>query len=187
VVPTSVSLLERLRAAPAEADWRRLVQLYEPFVRRWLRDPRLHADRDDLVQDVLATLVRELPAFERRREGSFRAWLRAVAVNRYHLWQRQRPHRAGPADGDLAQLADPHSALSRRWDAEHDEHVLRRLFEVLEPEFSAHTWTAFRRLAIDGAPAAAVAAELGTTANAVLLAKSKILRRLREEASGLLD
>jgi hypothetical protein len=40
---------------------------------------------------------------------------------------------------------------------------------------------------VDGLPAAAVAAELGTTVNAVLLAKSRILRRLREEAAGLLD
>jgi RNA polymerase sigma-70 factor (ECF subfamily) len=37
------------------------------------------------------------------------------------------------------------------------------------------------------APAAEVAAELGITLNAVYLAKSRVLRRLRAELHGLLD
>src|SRR5206468_872600 len=62
-----------------------------------------------------------------------------------------------------------------------------RLLEVAEPEFAPSTWQAFQRLAVDGRPAAEVAAELGTTVNAVLLAKSRVLRRLRQEARGLVD
>jgi RNA polymerase sigma-70 factor (ECF subfamily) len=40
---------------------------------------------------------------------------------------------------------------------------------------------------LDGAPAAAVAAELGLSVNAVLIAKSRVLHRLREEGRGLLE
>jgi RNA polymerase sigma-70 factor (ECF subfamily) len=40
---------------------------------------------------------------------------------------------------------------------------------------------------IDGAAPAAVASELGLTLNAVLLARSRVLRRLREELRGLVD
>src|SRR5205814_1674835 len=37
---TPVSLLERLRLQPAEADWHRLDQLYRPLIQHWLlRDP----------------------------------------------------------------------------------------------------------------------------------------------------
>ena len=67
---TSASLLDRLRLGPDDEAWGRLVRVYEPFVRRWLADPALRDDRDDLVQDVLAVLVRGLPGFERRRAGS---------------------------------------------------------------------------------------------------------------------
>ena len=41
-------------------------------------------------------------------------------------------------------------------------------------------------LEVDGVPAALVAEELGMTENAVLLAKSRVVRRLREEAGDLL-
>ena len=46
---------------------------------------------------------------------------------------------------------------------------------------------AFQRFAREGRPAAEVAEELGTSVNAVLQAKSRVLNRLREEAAGLLD
>jgi RNA polymerase sigma-70 factor (ECF subfamily) len=39
---------------------------------------------------------------------------------------------------------------------------------------------------IDGLPAAAVAAELGLSLNAALLAKSRVLKRLRQEVAGLI-
>jgi RNA polymerase sigma-70 factor (ECF subfamily) len=171
---TSVSLLDRLRSQPSPNDWQRLLDVYEPFIRQWLRDRALSEDRDDLVQ------------------GSFRARLRIVTAHRVSLWWRQR---RGPARGaggsaavvELAELEDPASPVSRQWDLDHDRHVAQRLLEMLESEFSPHTWRAFRRQAVDGLPAAEVAAEMGTTVNAALVAKSKVLARLREEARELLD
>jgi len=77
--------------------------------------------------------------------------------------------------------------LSDLWNREHDEHVLRRLLELVEPEFTSPVWQAFRGVALEGKPAAEVAAELGATVNAVFLAKSRVLRRLRQEARGLVD
>ena len=79
------------------------------------------------------------------------------------------------------ELADPGTDLSDRWDREHDAFVLARLTELIEPEFESKTWQAFQRTVLLGQPTAQVAAELQTTVNAVLLAKSLILHRLREE------
>jgi RNA polymerase sigma-70 factor (ECF subfamily) len=72
---TSVSLLERLRSRPDNAAWQRLVELYTPLLHGWLRRHGLRSsDVDDLVQDALAVVVRELPRFEHgQRTGSFRA------------------------------------------------------------------------------------------------------------------
>jgi RNA polymerase sigma-70 factor (ECF subfamily) len=191
VSQTSVSLLDRLQRQPDPQSWRRLLAIYEPFIRRFLRDPALRADVDDLVQDILAVLVRELPGFRRQRCGSFRAWLRTVTVNRANAWWRQRAGRPAAAGGSaaadlFAELADPDGGLSRLWDAEHDQHVARRLLELLEPEFSPGTWQAFKRQVVDGLSASAAAAELGVTVNAALIAKSRVLRRFRDEAEGLL-
>ena len=70
---TSASLLERLRTAgPGAADWRRLHDLYLPLVRAWVAQAGLTADADDLAQDVLVVLVRELPGLRWQRDRSFR-------------------------------------------------------------------------------------------------------------------
>jgi RNA polymerase sigma-70 factor, ECF subfamily len=192
MLSTSLSLLERLQRQPDPESWQRLHDLYRPLIRQWLaRVPGLGGEADDLTQDILAILVRELPGFERRREGSFRAWLRVITVNRVRSFWRDRRRRPQAGGGDaeqfLASLEDPGSELSRHWDHEHDRHVLDRLMELVRTDFSAATWSAFERFAIEGVPAARVALEAGISENAVLLAKSRVLRRLREEAAGLVD
>jgi RNA polymerase sigma-70 factor (ECF subfamily) len=147
-------------------------------------------DAEDVVQEVLTTLVRELPQFDHnQRTGAFRAWLRRITLNRLRVYWDQRDARGrGPQiEASLMQLADPNSALSRSWDEEHDRHVIAVLLESIRLEFQPTTWKAFERQIRDGHPAAAVAAELGLSVNAVLIAKSRILKRLRERAAGLVD
>jgi RNA polymerase sigma-70 factor (ECF subfamily) len=118
--------------------------------------------------------------------------LRTILVNRLrHFWRARQAQPQAPGGSDFAgvldQLEDPDSRLSRRWDREHDEHVARRLLELIEPEFEVSTWTAFRRVALEGVRPADAAAELGVTVNAVFIAKSRILSRLRQEQAGLTE
>jgi RNA polymerase sigma-70 factor (ECF subfamily) len=189
---TPLSLLDRLRLRPDEAAWRQLLDLYVPFLRLWLRRHGAPPDDvEDLVQDALAVVVRELPRFEHNgRPGAFRAWLRQVAAHRLGALWRSRPSRPVAVGGDafaaaLARLEDPASELSRQWDREHDLHVAHQLQEMARGDFEPATWQAFRRVVLDGARAADAAAELGVSVNAVLLARSRVLRRLREMARGL--
>jgi RNA polymerase sigma-70 factor (ECF subfamily) len=191
---TSLSLLERLKhAKPDASEWRRLRDIYLPMIRHWLsRLPNLDHEVDDLTQEVLVVLFRELPSFERRRDGSFRAWLRQITVNRmfaYWKTRRKQPLAMGGPETDefLAQLADPTSDLARQWDQDHDRHVFQKLLAVVEGDFEPGTWQAFTRFAVEGRPAAQVAGELGVTESAVVQAKFRVLRRLREEAGELLD
>jgi RNA polymerase sigma-70 factor, ECF subfamily len=189
---TSASLLERLRTAgPGAADWRRLYDLYLPLIRAWLAQAGLATDADDLAQEVLVVVVRELPTFRRQRDGSFRTWLRRVTVNRVRSWRQARARRpvAGfdPTDQFLAQLEDPASELSVQWDQDHDRHVFDKLLAAVRTGCEPATWEAFQLFAIEGRPAAEVAARTGLTENAVMLAKSRLLRRLRQEAAGLID
>ena len=92
---TSVSLLDRLKlAGPDASDWNRLQGIYLPLISRWLgRVPGLGVEADDLAQEVFVVVIRELPRFERQREGSFRAWLRQVTVNKTRTHRRRRKRR----------------------------------------------------------------------------------------------
>ncbi len=185
---TSLSLLERLRDPRDEAAWRQLVTLYTPLLRAWLRPHcAQEADADDLTQEVLAVLAQKVPAFaHNRRMGAFRTWLRKVAANKLgdYLRAARRQVPEGAADGPapvLEQLEDPASDLSRRWDRQHDQHVAQALLALIRPDFSPTTWEAFQRLVVEGQATAEVAAALGLTPNAVLIAKSRVLARLRQE------
>jgi RNA polymerase sigma-70 factor (ECF subfamily) len=183
---TSVSLLDQARGRSAGA-WDRLVALYTPLMDAWLTAAGLQpADREDLRQRVLEILVRQLPGFEHSgRPGAFRAWLRGITVNLLREFWRARPE--PEAGSRLEQISDPGAGLSRFWDEQHDRHVLHALMDLVRPEFTDATWQAFRRLALDGAHARTVAAELGLSVNAVLIAKSRVLARLRQEGQGLVD
>jgi RNA polymerase sigma-70 factor (ECF subfamily) len=190
---TPVSLLDLIRRQPDDPPWRRLVDLYQPWLQARLRRYGLDAaDLDDVVQEVLAVLVKELPNFQHDgHKGAFRAWLRRVIVNRLreHWRQRKRAPVAGGTDFEkvLDQLADDSSPASALWDHEHDHHVVHRLLKMIAADFDPKTWQAFRAFVLEDRSAAAVAAELGISPGAVWTAKSHVLMRLRQVAQDILD
>jgi RNA polymerase sigma-70 factor (ECF subfamily) len=185
---TSLSLLAQLRDGDP-ASWERMFALYAPLLRGWLRPRGVQdADIDDLTQNALTVVLRRLSEFEHNgRTGAFRSWLRGVVTNvlREHLRTAgRRP--AGDADL-LADLEDPAGEMTRWWDAEHDRYVLRGLMNLVREEFAAASWEAFRLTALGGRTVADAATELGLTVNAVHIARSRILARLREVADEFLD
>jgi RNA polymerase sigma-70 factor, ECF subfamily len=190
---TRQSLLIRAQAGD-EAAWKDLTDLYRPFLVNWLRHQNLReADREDLAQEILVSVVKYLPAFQHSgRPGAFRSWLRTIAANRLNDFWRSRAPQTPVSGGSgvaevLSQVADPDSALNRHWDEEHDRYVLRCLLDLVEEEFEPNTFRAFRRLTLDDASGNAVASELGMSVGAVYVAKSRVMRRIREEAAGLID
>jgi RNA polymerase sigma-70 factor (ECF subfamily) len=190
---TSVSLLGRLAGAPTDDDWRRLLELYQPLLRTWMARAGVpESDADDLAQDVLVVVIRRISAFEWRGPGAFRGWLRTILaheVRDYFRGQKYRPSATGDSDvmRCLNELESPDSALSQVWDREHDDHVAAALMRRVQGDFAPATWQAFQRHVLEGEPAARVAAELGLSLNSVLLAKSRVLKRLRQEAAGLIE
>src|SRR6516165_213401 len=178
---TSVSLLERLAGQPTDDDWRRLLDLYQPLLRAWMARAGVAAsDADDLTQEVLLVVFREVGGFERRGKGAFRGWLRTILAHRvrdYFRGQKYRPTATGGSDflRRLDELESPDSALSRLWDREHDKHVAASLMQRVQGDFDPVTWQAYHRYALEGEPAAQVAEGLGLSLNSVLLAKSRVL------------
>ena len=191
---TSASLLERLRDRADSDAWSRMVEVYSPMIRNWVRRYDLAApDVDDIAQTVLSAVVANLPQFEHNgRTGAFRTWLRTITVNsvrqQFRIDQKRWQSPGGSAFlANLNELDDPESDLSRIWNQAHDAHVLRTAMTWAEAEFEPKTWEAFRRRVLDEEDSSTVAAELEMTVNAVQIAKSRVLKRLRELARGLID
>ena len=191
---TSISLLNRLQQSDDSKNWNRLVELYAPLLQLWVRKYQVQeSDADDLVQEVLMTVSKELQSFDHSGQtGAFRSWLRTILTHRLrNFWRSQgrRPQPPGDSEIDrqLEQLEDPASEMSEIWNRQHDRHVVRQLLAAAESSFEPSTWRAFCRVALEGARPNLVATELGMSVNAVFIAKFRVLKRLREEAEGLVE
>ena len=103
-------------------------------------------------------------------------------------WKEARRRRTAPTDAnaDLADVSAPEQA-DALWDQEYRQYLVSRALEVMKTEFQPATWQACWAHVVEGKPAAEVAAELNLSANAVYLATSRVLRRLRAELDGLWD
>ncbi len=181
---TPHSLLEGLLDHGDAASWGRFVTLYEPLIRNWARPLIADGAIDDVVQEVLTTLLEALPDFRHnRRPGAFRSWLKTVTHHRI----RRHWDRRARFEHVLEDLEDPEGGLSKAWDSEHDHHVLNLPLTLVRPEFEPATWLAFTRTVIDDRPALAVAEELGVFVNSVYIAQARALKRLRREGRGLIE
>ena len=185
---TSVNLLRRLREPKAEAAWERFVDLYAPLIFYWARQKGLNStDAADLVQDVLTTLVVKLRDFEYDADRRFRGWLRTITVNRANdLYRRNsvRPEVGLDAVLQRMTIIDDSELFVQ---SEYRSMVVHRAFELLRSEFRDSTWQACWMQVVDGLKSSDVATQLNLPINAVYLAKSRVLARLREELEGLLD
>jgi RNA polymerase sigma-70 factor (ECF subfamily) len=191
---TSISLLKRIADDGDDDDWQELINIYRPFMyQRISTYPLLIDQAEDIVQEILMVLVRELPIFQRRRDGSFRTFLRGIVLNQLRYAMRRvkkGPRAVGRHDKlieHIEQLADPNSEVTAEFDRHHDRAVFVHAAEIVKGEVQASTWHAFQRHAINGEQAKVVANELGVSVNVVLLAKSRLTRRIREEIRGLID
>jgi RNA polymerase sigma-70 factor (ECF subfamily) len=191
---TSSTLL--LRAARHDADaWRRLSELYGPLVFGWARRWGLQAsDAGDLVQSVFLAVHRSVGSFRKEGpHGSFRGWLFTIARNKFRDQLRERsgePQAAGGTAAHLAlQAAADDLACSVLDESSHREQawLVRRAVELMQTDFEERTWRAFLLTAVEGKSVLEVAAELGLSADSVYQARSRVLRRLRQELEGLLD
>lgn len=188
--PTSLSLLERARSGDATA-WELISTIYAPMVYRWVTSYSLQSsDTTDILQNIFQTVHQKLDDFQHNEQcGSFRSWLKTITRSRVMDFYRARQRQAQAAGGTDAwqQLqAQPDESSNPYALREEMTEVYRRALQILKQDFSDNVVKAFLRFEIDNVPASEVADELGMTRDAVYAAKKRVLKRLREELSGLL-
>jgi RNA polymerase sigma-70 factor (ECF subfamily) len=168
------------------------VDLYQPLVRTWCHRCGLqNADTDDVTQEVFAAAAANLDRFHHDQPGdTFRGWLRIITRNQINLHFRRlqdRPLAAGGSDAwhDLQQVANRFEHTPESDSAEISE-LYRRALEQVRGDFEEPTWQAFWLTAIEDRSPAALAEELQMTPAAIRQAKSRVLRRLKQEMGELL-
>jgi RNA polymerase sigma-70 factor, ECF subfamily len=184
---TSLSLLERLRKPDDTAAWPRFVRLYTPLLLVWLQRLGFQdSDSEDLIQEVLVDLIRGLPTYERRGDGSFRGWLHKITRNQCVNFRRRQARQVKFVDSDLPTIEDQ-SPIAELDETEYRLQLAKQAMQLVQSDFNAATWAAFTGLMLENRPVSDVARGLNVTENAVNLARYRVLKRLREELDGFLD
>jgi RNA polymerase sigma-70 factor, ECF subfamily len=189
---TQSSLLRRAATHDVLA-WRELVELYGPLISTWCR--RSGADwhmTADCIQEVFLVLANRLGSF--RPTGlsrAFRAWLWSISRNKLIDLHRANQRQAIASGGSTAHLAMQAIAEEDVWMRDEPTEAIdvsfltRRAIEQVRSEFTAQSWKVFERTVVDGIETSVVAIELGLSTSAIRQAKSRILRRLRQQLGDL--
>jgi RNA polymerase sigma-70 factor (ECF subfamily) len=186
----STTFLDRLRQQDTEA-WQRLDYLFRPVVLNWcLRAKLSEADAQDVCQEVFRAVVKHLNHFQRRKPGdSFRCWLWRITQNKIcDHWRKTNPCPKGKGGTTFhEQLENIPDAAPPAISEEESRLLFQRALQLLQGEFGERTWQAFYQVVVEGRPVAEVARELGVKRGTVYVAKSRVLQRLREEFSDILE
>ena len=184
----SLSFLDRLRAGKQE-DWDRFVMLFSPVVYHWVKRSGLQdSDIADICQEVFSAAYLGLGAFHKDSQGgSFRGWLYRVTQSKVKDYYR-RKKKTEAAEG-VAQEFDAY--YEEDSDAEPNPQqvtkiLMERAIRMIQDDYDPKTWAAFQAVTVNGRLPADVAVEIGISVGSVYVAKSRILKRLREELAGLI-
>lgn len=191
---TSLSLIERLKRNETPA-WKDLVHLYSPLIFYWCQKAGLASqDCADINQEVFRSVIGSIESFHKDRPSdTFRGWLRTITRNKITDHFRRLGRQPAAAGGTEAQLRlgqaeDCDDELIHDEDDLRAEHELyRRAIEMIREEFKPQTWEAFWGVAIEGKSASEVAESLGMRPGTVRVAKSRVLKRLRQQLGDLVD
>ena len=184
---THDSLLLRIADANDGDAWRQFVAIYEPVVYRIARQKGMQdADAHDVVQYVMAAVARSIDRWQSdTSRASFRTWLYRVANNAFVDFIRKRRPDAAAGGSSVIRILDEqpdHEALAEStWEHEHRREVFRWAARRIRKEFSESTWAAFTMTTIGDTSPAATAEKLGMTVGSVYTARSRVMRRLKEE------
>jgi RNA polymerase sigma-70 factor (ECF subfamily) len=184
----STTHLRRLQDRDPQS-WEQLVaELARPVYLRARQTGLQPHDAEDIVQEVFGAVAGNIERF--RRDGpndSFRKWFWTITNNKIRDRFRKLVQQIDAKGGTTfqarmanapEQTPEPSGATSL---ASHRNGEQWAAIERIKCQFEPHTWAAFVGTTIDRLPASQVAEELGMTVPAVYQAKSRILRRVRQE------
>lgn len=185
---SSISLVWRLKQNDEQA-WDQLVEIYAPLVLHWCRRYSMNdEDAGDVVQETMAAVFKSIARFDHSANCTFRGWIWTIARNKIHDHFRKRPSEAWAAGGTSAKIQLDQQPSMIDWVGADEpttqiesSRLVHRALEQIRHDFQPQTWQAFWRSVVDGHDTLWIAEDLGLSPNSVRQAKSRVLRRLRQQ------
>ena len=187
---TRLSLLVKVRSPDDREAWEEFVLIYRPVIYRMARRRGMQdADAQDLVQTVLIRVASAIDRWEKASGTRFRHWLRRVAKNAILTSLSRSPKDVAKGGSDIQELIaeqpEVESGIEQELSIEYMREQYLRAAVTVQTDVNAETRRAFEFTVIDGKSCDEVATLIGKSVGTVYAARSRIMRRLRDQVQRL--
>ena len=195
---TRASLLARLRESEDQTAWREFFDIYWPLLFSVSRRSGLNnADAQDVAQDVLGIVARQMPGFRYDpARGSFKAWLLTLMRRRIarhwrsgekeRLYRQERPPTPTGETSVLERMPDRRGdPLDAIWEAEWEQHILDAALRRVRARVSVRQFQIYALAILQQVPLRTIVALLGVNSAQVYLAKHRVGRLVKAEVRRL--
>lgn len=182
---TSHDLIVRACNVNDESAWEEIVKLYQKFICYILVEVGIdHSSLEDLSQQVLMTLMRDLPNYDKNK-GKFRNWLSTIIRNVAfgHLRSTKRRTIRNQKYGLSEEIESPTNDLQHIDDLVEEEwevYIANMAFERIKPIFRGQAIRVFE-LSLDGNSAKEIARITGLSIASVYTLRKRVKKRLHVE------
>lgn len=179
---TTSTVLRRLNDFDDHHAWERFVERFRKPIQAFAKKHGLSdAEAEDATQETLLAFAE---AYRRgdyaRGAGRLSSWIFGIAWRRIDHARRKVERRAEHEGGALAsELHDGAEARGAEWEELWQRSMLEHCLRQVRKEFEPATFRAFELLVLEQAPLDDAERALGTTRNALAIAKHRVSARLR--------
>jgi RNA polymerase sigma-70 factor (ECF subfamily) len=187
---TRSTLLHQIRSPADREAWEEFTLIYKPVMYRMARRRGMQdADAQDLVQTVLVQVSGAIARWEKGPEKRFRHWLRRVIKNAIITALTRRPKDIAVGGSDIqdffAARCDADLDVEQELRFEHKRELYLRAASNVQSDVSTDTWYPFELTVIEGKTCSEAAALTGKSVGTVYAARSRVMRRIRDEVKRL--
>jgi RNA polymerase sigma-70 factor (ECF subfamily) len=183
---TTTQILRNLAASDDAVAWNRFCDHFRPVIVQFAQRLGLSpTDAEDAAQETMVAFLKAFRAGRYDREkGRLSDWLFGVAKRVILNFRGRQPLERLVADKTTGtsfwDLVEDDQSVKHSWDTEWRQLVLKACLEQARRESDPKTFKAFELYALNEVPAEKVAQQLEISRNAVYIAKSRVLSRLRQ-------
>jgi RNA polymerase sigma factor (sigma-70 family) len=186
---TSLSLIASVRDPSDTESWRKFYQFYAPLLTRYLKRLGLEENfANDLSQDVFVRLLQGLPSFKfDSKRGRFRSYLWKLTYSALVDQARRVKAQRQAEEQWVKRFHEASEAESRKVQDELNEinqqQILKRVLPRVRSSTSQLAWTCFEERLLKDRSGAAIATELGISAEAVYVYASRVMKLVRQQCA----
>lgn len=192
---TDLSILKRMGDTRQRAEaWEVFMDRYARLFFHWFRDWGVNPDdMEDVLQDVVLRILKNLKFFDRRRHGSFRAWLKALGHSSWKqlMTEASRQLADRPADPKLvrnwtqigSKAAETH--IIQLFDAWATQELIELAQDNVRRRVSPETWQTYALVTYDQRPVEELRASFGISTEQIYNRIFRVRKMMREELNVL--